>query len=127
MCREPAARTLWLSALRGEKLFTESKDREGKRHMAAYVLVDVDVIDRAAMQEYAKGVAATVAAYGGEYLVRNGKIETVEGGWAPKGLIVLKFESVARAKEWLNSPEYAPLKLIRHAATNSRMIIVEGV
>ena len=82
--------------------------------MSAYVLNQVEVTDPVAMQVYIRSVAATVAAYGGEYLVRNGATETVEGDCVPKGLIILKFASVARAKEWLNSPEYAPLKQIRH-------------
>jgi uncharacterized protein (DUF1330 family) len=95
--------------------------------MAGYVIVDVTVTDPIVYQEYAKLVPATIAAYGGEYIIRGGTVEAVEGDWKPQRFVVLKFESVARAKEWLNSPEYTPIKQMRFASANSKMLIVEGV
>ena len=44
--------------------------------------------------------------YGGEYIVRGGKTEVLEGDWKPKRIVVLEFESAERAKEWLNCEEY---------------------
>ena len=95
--------------------------------MAGYVIVDVTVTDPVAYQEYTKLVPATIAAYGGEYIIRGGAVEVVEGDWKPARFVVLKFESVARAKEWLYSPEYTPLKQMRFASAISHMIIVDGV
>ena len=96
--------------------------------MTAYALINVGITNPSAMREYAQGVGATVAAYGGEYLVRAGAaMEIAEGDWTPKTVIVIKFESIARANAWLNSPEYAPLKHIRHENAKSQMIFVEGV
>ncbi|MHB8629734.1 MAG: DUF1330 domain-containing protein [Aggregatilineales bacterium] len=95
--------------------------------MAAYVIVDVTIIDPTAYTEYTKLVPATLAIYGGEFIVRGGKTETVEGDWSPKRVVVLKFESVARAKQWLESEEYGPVKAIRHRSAMTNMIIVEGV
>ena len=95
--------------------------------MAAYVVVDVTVTDPVAYQEYAKLVPATIAAYGGEYIIRGGAVETMEGDWTPQRFVMLKFESVARAKAWLNSPEYKPIKQMRYASAISHMLIVEGV
>ena len=59
--------------------------------------------------------------------MRGGKVETMEGDWAPKRLVVIKFENVTRARQWLDSEEYRPLKAMRHQAAKSQMIIVEGV
>jgi len=95
--------------------------------MAGYIVVDVSVTDPAAYQEYAKLVPPTIAAYGGEYIIRGGSVETLEGEWKPQRFVVLKFESVARAKEWFDSPEYKPLRQMRYASAISHMLMVEGV
>ena len=95
--------------------------------MAAYMIVDVEVLDAAAYEEYRLQTAATVAVYGGRFLARGGRTEVLEGEWTPKRLVVIEFESVERAKEWLDSPEYTAIKGIRHRTAKSNMIVVEGV
>ena len=95
--------------------------------MSAYVLVEVDVTDPALFQEYAKGVPATIAAHGGKYIVRGGAVETKEGGWAPKRVVVLEFPSMAQARKWYDSPEYKPLLALRLKAANAKLILVEGM
>ena len=95
--------------------------------MAAYVLVEVDVTDAALFQEYAKGVPATIAAHGGKYIVRGGAVETKEGGWAPKRVVVLEFPSMTQARKWYDSPEYKPLLALRLKAANAKLILVEGM
>ncbi len=95
--------------------------------MTAYVIVDIDVKDPTAYKEYAGLAPATVKAYGGKYLARGGHAEKLEGDWTPKRLVILEFESVERAKEWLDSPEYTPVKRLRHQAASSNMVVIEGV
>jgi uncharacterized protein (DUF1330 family) len=65
-------------------------------------------------EEYKKLAPSAVAAYGGKYLARGGKTETLEGDWSPKRLVILEFENTARAKGWLNSPEYRAARQLRH-------------
>ena len=95
--------------------------------MSAYVVVDVTIIDPNAYAEYTKQVPATVAAYGGEFIVRGGNVYVMEGSWSPKRFVVIKFENSDRAKQWLHSDEYRPLAAMRHQAADSNLIIVEGV
>jgi uncharacterized protein (DUF1330 family) len=95
--------------------------------MAAYVIVDIEITDPAGYEEYKRLAAPTVAAYGGKYIVRGGVVETLEGDWSPKRLVVLEFESAARARQWLSSPEYSAARQLRHKYARSRMIVVEGV
>lgn len=95
--------------------------------MSAYVIVDVDVTDPAAYDEYRRQSAATVAAYGGRFLIRGGAVETLEGDWQPTRIVVLEFETVQRAREWWSSPEYEAIKPIRQRTTVSQMIVVAGV
>jgi uncharacterized protein (DUF1330 family) len=95
--------------------------------LAAYVIVEVNVTDQQLFQEYAKGVPATIAAYGGKYIVRGGAVETKEGGWAPKRVVVLEFPSTVQARKWYDSPEYAPLLAMRLKAAEAKLILVDGV
>src|SRR5713101_3207669 len=69
--------------------------------MAAYVIVEIDIVDPAGYEEYKKQAAATVHKYGGKYIVRGGKTEALEGDWNRKRIVALEFKSMQRAKEWL--------------------------
>ncbi len=95
--------------------------------MSAYVVVELNVTDPQLFAEYAKGVPATIAAYGGKYLVRGGSVDPKEGGWTPKRVVVLEFPSMDQARRWYDSAEYAPLLAMRLKAADSKLILVEGV
>ena len=47
--------------------------------MSAYLIVDIDVRDAAGLEEYRKQVPATLTKYGGRFMVRGGRFETLEG------------------------------------------------
>jgi uncharacterized protein (DUF1330 family) len=94
--------------------------------MTAYVVVEVEVIDLAGYEEYKKLSPAAVKLYGGKFLARGGPNETLEGDWRPQRLVILEFESMERAKAWVNSPEYAPARALRHMYAKSEMVVVEG-
>ena len=94
--------------------------------MAAYLLVDIEVTDPGPYEDYRRQVPPSVEKYGGKYLVRGGELETLEGDWIPKRLVVLEFPSLEKAKQWYDSEEYRPLKELRAKATNSKMVLVEG-
>ncbi len=95
--------------------------------MTAYVIVDIDVKDPATYKEYIALAPATVEAYGGKYLAKAGRTETLEGDWVAKRLVILQFESIERARQRLDSPEYAPVQRLRHQAAHSNMVVIEGV
>lgn len=95
--------------------------------MSAYVIVDIEVTDPEGYKEYVKIAPATVGLYGGRYLARGGQTETLEGEWIPKRLVILEFPDAAKAKAWLNSPEYAPARALRHKYAKSNMVVIEGV
>ncbi len=95
--------------------------------MTAYVIVDIEVTDPEGYKEYAKMAPETVNLYGGKYIARGGHNETLEGDWQAKRLVILEFPSVEQAKRWVNSPEYAPARKLRHQYAHSNMVVVEGV
>jgi uncharacterized protein (DUF1330 family) len=74
---------------------------------------------------YAAGVPATIEKYGGHYLVRGGKTESLEGE-PPNRIVVIAFKSTADAKKWYTSPEYSAIRPVRQGSAKSRGFIVEG-
>jgi uncharacterized protein (DUF1330 family) len=94
--------------------------------MAAYVIVDIEVLDPVRYEDYKKLAAPAVAACGGKYLVRGGATETLEGEWVPRRLVILEFESVEQARAWWASPEYSEAKGLRQQTATTNMILVEG-
>lgn len=95
--------------------------------MAGYMIGNITVTNPETFAEYGKLVPETVAAFGGTYVVRGGAPEKVEGDYNPVRIVVLQFDSVARAKQWYDSPEYAPLKEMRLKASTGDIYFVEGV
>jgi len=93
---------------------------------AGYIIAEVDVKDVPTFQKYAAQVPPTMAPFGGHDIVRGGKAEALEGE-APKRIVVIKFDSVEKARAWYNSPAYDAIKGLRIDSTKSRLILVEGV
>jgi uncharacterized protein (DUF1330 family) len=94
--------------------------------MAAYVIGEIEVTDPALYEEYRRQVMTVVTRYGGKFIVRGGRVETLEGGWAPGRFVALEFPSMEQAQKWYRSPEYAPLIELRKKASRGKLILVEG-
>ena len=95
--------------------------------MSAYVVIEIIIKNPEGYKEYKRLAPPTIAAYGGKYLAWGGKAENLEGDWQPNRIVILQFESVEKAKQWLNSEEYKEAKSLRHKYATSNTIVVEGV
>lgn len=95
--------------------------------MAAYVIVEVEVHNPEAYTGYAKLSGASVAQYGGRFVVRGGRVEPVEGDWHPQRFVVIEFPSMEQARQWYDSPEYQQARQIRWQNATSKLMFVEGV
>ena len=95
--------------------------------MAAYLFANVEITDPVLYEEYRRQVPATIAAYGGRYLVRGGATEVLEGGGLPNRVVILEFPDMARLQAWYHGPEYTPLLAMRTRSTNSTVAAIEGV
>jgi uncharacterized protein (DUF1330 family) len=95
--------------------------------MAAYLIVNVDVKDPAGYEGYKQAAPATIAQFGGRYLVRGGTHETLEGSWHPTRLVVLEFPSLEAAKRWYESEEYQKIKPLRLQSAVGDLVLVEGI
>ena len=95
--------------------------------MTAYVIVDIEVNDASGYAAYKDLAQVTIPLYGGKYIARGGKTESFEGDWQPNRLVILEFPSLDQAKAWIDSPEYAPARALRHKYASSKMVAIEGV
>ncbi|HUG52846.1 MAG TPA: DUF1330 domain-containing protein [Vicinamibacteria bacterium] len=110
----------------GSKAADQAADLE-ESPMAAYVIVEIEIEDKERYAEYVKVVPPTIARYGGTYLARGGRMDVLEGTWQPKRLVILRFDSVERARAWWESDDYAAPKALRQACSIGNMVVVEGV
>jgi uncharacterized protein (DUF1330 family) len=94
---------------------------------SAYLIAHVTVTDPVQYEGYKKLSSLAMQAHGAEVCVRGGAIEVVEGDWQPERLVVLKFPSMAQARRFEASPEYASARAARQGAADMRMVLVEGV
>lgn len=94
---------------------------------SAYIIAHVDVTDPVQYEEYKKYSTLAMQAHGAEVCVRGGKVEVLEGDWAPTRLVILKFPTTEAAKAFYDSTEYGTARKARAQAAHMRMILVEGV
>ena len=94
---------------------------------AGYVIAQLKVTNSENYKEYVNKVTEIVKKFGGEYLVRNGEYQCVEGDNKFPRLVIIKFPSYEKALEWYNSDEYKPIKKIRLENAEGSNIIVKGI
>jgi uncharacterized protein (DUF1330 family) len=94
--------------------------------MPAYVIADVKVTNAAGYEPYRPLAAASIARFGGRFVVRGGAAELLEGAPAPERIVVIEFPDAETAKRWYFSDEYQQALKIRQANSTARMILVDG-
>ena len=96
--------------------------------MAAYLYGNIEITDPALYEQYRAQVPAVIAAHGGRYLVRGGAVTLLEGeGAPPTRQVILEFPDMARFQAWWDSPAYQPLRALRERATQSTLVVTEGL
>jgi uncharacterized protein (DUF1330 family) len=93
----------------------------------AYVISEVEILDEELANEYRPLAAASIAEYGGRYLVRGATSEIVEGPPAGHQVVLVEFPSLERARAWYGSASYAKALRIRDRALKRRLTFVEGI
>ena len=95
--------------------------------MSAFIIVEIEIRDAEPYERYKQLAPPSIAAYGGRYIVRGGDVETLEGDWKPRRLVVLEFPTVDLARAWWSSFEYAEGKELRQSCADTKMILVAGL
>ena len=94
----------------------------------AYLIVESKVTDPEQFKAYMAAAPEVVKAFGGEYLVRGGRLHVLEGDWQPPRMTVLRFPDFESAKALYDSPAYVQARAARDGATAMfNMVVVEGV
>jgi len=94
--------------------------------MKAYLILDLAIIDVRKFMDYVKAIPAIIEKHAGRYIVQGEVPTVIEGGWAPERVVVIEFPSRDQANNFLQDPEAQSLFKIRHASTDSKLILVDG-
>ncbi len=95
--------------------------------MTAYAISEIEVLDEAQAQRYRELAEASIARYGGRYLVRGARPQVPEGEWPlDERVVIVEFPNLERLREWYASPEYAEALHVRQTALARRLLFVEG-
>ncbi len=76
--------------------------------------------------EYLARIDATLAPFGGGFVIHGGRVERLEGDWQGD-LIVIGFPDIAAARAWYASPAYQAIAPLRSRNSSGEIFLVEGV
>jgi uncharacterized protein (DUF1330 family) len=100
--------------------------RKKEDQVTAYIIADIQVTDAAAYDRYRPLAAASIAQFGGRFLVRGGKVDLLEGEPEAERIVVIEFPDIGTARRWYRSEEYQDALKIRQAASRGRLLLAEG-
>jgi uncharacterized protein (DUF1330 family) len=96
--------------------------------MSAYLIVDTQIENPVAYEEYKRLAKPIAEKYGGIYRARGGQLEKCETDlWSPTRLVIIEFPDMAAANSFIDSEEYAPAKQLRQKNAKCTVSIVEGI
>jgi uncharacterized protein (DUF1330 family) len=96
--------------------------------MPAYLIADVKVSNPEQYGGYQALTPVAIAAGGGEFVVRGGQTEVIEGDWIPNRMVVIRFPDMDTARKFYDSELYLAARAARAGATHIfNMILVQGV
>ncbi len=73
--------------------------------MPAYAIAQVHATDEEQYAAYLERIPHTIKRYGGKYVVRGVHVEVVVGESPYERVVVVEFDSIKRAQEWVRSPD----------------------
>ncbi|MBO6866034.1 MAG: DUF1330 domain-containing protein [Thalassococcus sp.] len=101
------------------------KAREG-RHMAAFVIGRMQIHSRDWMSEYFDKIPHVVADHKGQFLVRGGDPEGLEGDdLLPDAAFIIEFPDRDHARTFWNSDEFQELAVLRRSGSTLNAILVD--
>ena len=96
--------------------------------MPAYVIAAVeDAWDQDKLAQYRERNTDAVAQHGGRFIARGGEQLSLEGDWEPKRIVIIEFPDMDAARGWYESDDYAPLRELRQSASDTDIVLVEGL
>ena len=67
-----------------------------------------------------------MAAFGGEFIARGGETETFEGDEETRRVVIVRFDSMDKARQFYHSEQYQHAKSKREGAAEAQFVLVDG-
>ncbi|MFT5580045.1 MAG: hypothetical protein ACI9WS_002805 [Paraglaciecola psychrophila] len=94
--------------------------------MSVYLILDTKIENVEVYEHYKKLAKPIAEQYGGSYRVRGGAITVIESTlWTPTRIVIIDFPDTVSAQAFIDSKEYAPVKLLRQSSADCTAFIVE--
>ena len=90
-----------------------------------YWLALVDVSDPESYKAYAAAIQDVLRRFGGRYVIRAGRSETMEGKTRSR-LVTIEFKDYETALGCYRSSEYGLVKKLREHCAQADLVVVEG-
>jgi uncharacterized protein (DUF1330 family) len=87
-------------------------------------LTDVDLNQE--VQEYLRRIDATLAPFGGRFLVHGSTPQVLEGEF-DGAVVLIEFPDAGRARAWYDSPEYQAILPLRTGNSGGLTTLLDGV
>jgi uncharacterized protein (DUF1330 family) len=75
---------------------------------------------------YLERIDATLAPFGGRFVVHGGDVEVLEGAW-PGHVVMIEFPDRASARDWYRSTAYQSIVRLRTNNALGDVVLVDGV
>jgi uncharacterized protein (DUF1330 family) len=104
-----------------------SNHHDKELYMSAYAIGHLEQVDMGAdIVQYLQTIDATLAPFGGRFLVHGDPLEVLEGN-LEGDIIVIEFPDIAHARQWYASPGYRAILPLRTANSKGTVFLVSGV
>lgn len=91
-----------------------------------YIIANIDITNPEQMAQYRILSTQAVTEHGGEFIVRGGQQQVLEGH-AFARTVVIRFATYQKAKNFYDSEQYRAARQVREGAGQFNMLCVEGL
>ena len=91
-----------------------------------YLVAHIRVHDKDGFEKFKVMSTPAITEYGGKVLVRNPNPEVREGDGSGVA-VVIEFESIESARNFYESDKYTEARAVRELASETDLILVEGI
>lgn len=95
--------------------------------MNAFVIAQIEVKDPDAYEEYKRLAQSALAEHGGQYIIRGGEMEALEGDPPGGRMVMVEFGSIEAARKYYFSESYGLARAARQGAAKCSIFIVRGI
>ena len=94
--------------------------------MAAYVLAQLRIRDRARYERYVARFDETLEPFEGRLLAADESPVVVQGEWPFQKVVLIAFKDLDEAYRWAGSPAYREIAVDREASTEATILTLQG-